>query len=181
MMEKPMTTSELFYRIKNILRKKDKLPYILDYGLATDNPVPIKTHQFKLRHNLAYGEIRGIYLNLWIEYFDKNERCRNGIGTFKTLKDDDAAMHTMASLLADFIIEGSIYIRTFVDDFTWEGVNVYPMLGMGTRCRWHHFCNNMESALKLKNELLEIYQYVIIRDNETREETLYQNRFERED
>ena len=67
MMKKPMTTAQLFYRIKNILKEKDKLLYILDYGLATDNPVPIKTCQFELRHNLAYGEIRGIYLNLWIE------------------------------------------------------------------------------------------------------------------
>ncbi|MBD5449763.1 MAG: hypothetical protein HDR28_06345 [Lachnospiraceae bacterium] len=180
-MKKPMTTKDLFNKINGILKEKGKLPDILDYGLATDNPVPIKTCQFELRHNLAYGEIRGIYLNLWIEYFDKNESYKKGIGSFKTLKDDDAAMHTMASLLADFIIEGSIYIRTFADDFTWKGVNVYPMLSMGTRWRWHHFCNNMEAALKLKNELLEMYQYVVIRDNETREETLYQNRFEREE
>ncbi len=73
------------------------------------------------------------------------------------MKDDDAAMHIMASLLADFIVEGSIFIRAYADDFTWEGVNVYPMLDMGTRCWRHHFCKNMEAALKLKNELLEMY------------------------
>lgn len=180
-MKKPMTTAQLFYRIKIILREKDKLPYILDYGLATDNPILIKSCKFELRYNLTYGEIRGIYLNLQIEYFDKNERCKRGIGTFKTLKDDVSAMHMLATLLADFIIEGSIFMRAYADDFTWEGVNVYPMLDKDTRCRWHHYCSSMESALKLKNELLDIYQYVVIRDNETREETLYQNRITGED
>ena len=113
-MEKPMTTAQLFYRIKNILREKDKLPYILQYGIATEDPVPIRTSKFELRYNLTYSEIRGIYLHLWIEYFDKNERCSRGIGTFKTMKDDDTAMHMMATLLADFIIEGSIFIASLL-------------------------------------------------------------------
>lgn len=34
MLKKPMTTEELFDKIKGILQEKDKLPDILDYGLG---------------------------------------------------------------------------------------------------------------------------------------------------
>ncbi|EOS81633.1 hypothetical protein C817_00362 [Dorea sp. 5-2] len=34
-MKKPMMTEELFYKIKDILKEKGKLPDILDYGIAT--------------------------------------------------------------------------------------------------------------------------------------------------
>jgi hypothetical protein len=52
-----------------ILRKKDKLPNILDYGLATHRPMPITNYEFDLKNNLNYGGNEGIYLDLWIEYF----------------------------------------------------------------------------------------------------------------
>lgn len=69
-MKRPMTTEELFDRIKKILKEKGKLPEILDYGLGTYRPVPIRTYEFDLKNNLAYGGNEGIYLNLWIEYLD---------------------------------------------------------------------------------------------------------------
>ncbi len=34
-MTRPMTTEELFEKINSILKEKDKIPNILDYGLAT--------------------------------------------------------------------------------------------------------------------------------------------------
>lgn len=58
MLKKPMTTEELFDKIKGILQGKDKLPDILDYGLGAYNPVPIKTYEFDLKSNLAYGGAR---------------------------------------------------------------------------------------------------------------------------
>lgn len=64
MMKRPMTTEELFNRINIIQKEKNKLPDILDYGLAASNPVPIRTYQFDLKHNLAYGGNEGIYLDL---------------------------------------------------------------------------------------------------------------------
>ena len=36
-------------------------------------------------------------------------------------------MHTMAALLADFILEERAYVNADLDDFTWEGVDVYPL------------------------------------------------------
>ena len=119
-MKKPMTTKELFNRIQSILKEKDKLPDILDYGLATNNPVQIRTYEFDLKSNLAYGGNEGIYLDLWIEYFVKNEKHTSGIGTFKTLDESNEAMHILAGLLADFIIEEYAYVNGNLDDFTWE-------------------------------------------------------------
>lgn len=52
---RPMTTEELFDKICGILKEKGKMSDILDYGLATSDRVPIRTYQFDLKHNLAYG------------------------------------------------------------------------------------------------------------------------------
>ena len=45
MLKKPMTTKELFDKIKGILKEKGKVPDILDYGLGAYRPVPIKTYE----------------------------------------------------------------------------------------------------------------------------------------
>ena len=97
-MKKPMTTEDLFNKINGILKEKGKLPDILDYGLATSDPVPIRTYQFDLKSNLNYGGSEGIYLDLWIVYYDCKERQQKGLGTFKTLSTSNEAMHTMAAL-----------------------------------------------------------------------------------
>ena len=44
-----------------------------------------------------------------MEYSANGERRINNFGTFKTLDVGDEAMHTMASLLADFIIKEYAY------------------------------------------------------------------------
>lgn len=41
--KRPITTEELLDIICKILKEKGRLPDILDYGLATHNPVPITT------------------------------------------------------------------------------------------------------------------------------------------
>jgi len=173
MATRPMTTEELFNRIQNILKEKEKLPHILDYGLATSNPVPIRTYQFDLRHNLAYGGSEGIYLDLWIEYFEDDEKCYRELGTFKTLKDDKEAMHIMAALLADFILEENAYVNANLDAFTWEGADVYPIDEKGEKIKWGYSCSSMERALKKKDELLEKYLQVSVRDNATRQEKIF--------
>ena len=117
-MDKPMTTEDLFNKIQDILKEKGKLPAILDYGLATRSPVPIKTYEFDLVNKLARGGNEGIYLDLWIEYYVNNKKEKKKLGTFKTLHEDNDTMHVMAGLLADFIIEGGGYINDHLDDFT---------------------------------------------------------------
>ena len=73
-MNKPMTTEDLFNKIQDILKEKGKLPAILDYGLATRSPVPIKTYEFDLVNKLSRGGNEGIYLDLWIEYYVNNKK-----------------------------------------------------------------------------------------------------------
>lgn len=172
-MKRPMTTEELFTIVRGILKEKDKLPDILDYGLATSDPVPIKTYGFDLKSNLNYGGCEGIYLDLWIEYYEKGKKCINGVGTFKTLREDGEAMHIMADLLADFIIEEHAYVNANLDDFTWEGADVHPLDQTGKRLNWGYSCGNMDAALKKKDELLKRHPQVIVRDNATREERIF--------
>ena len=173
--KRPMTTEELFNRIDSILKEKCKLPDILDYGLATHNPVPITNYEYGLRNKLDYGGNEGIYLDLWVEYTAGGKRCVSGLGTFKTLRTDDEAMHIMAALLADFIIEEYAYVNANLDDFTWEGLDVHVIEESGEKSKWGYSCGTMEAALKRKDELLMKYNKVIIRDNATRKEKIYEN------
>ena len=170
-MKRPMTTAELFDKIQDILKDKGKMPDILDYGIATSKPVPIRIYEFELKNNLDYGGSEGIYLDLWIEYFEGDERSMPDLGTFKTLEDDDKAMHTMANLLADFILETYSYVSRNRDDFNWTGVDVHMLDENGGMVNWGYCCDSMEEALVRKDELIEKYPEVIIRDNATRMET----------
>ena len=175
-MTRPMTTEELFEKINSILIEKSKIPDILDYSLATSNPIPIRTYEFDLRNSLNYGGNEGIYLDLWIEYLVENEKRRAAIGTYKTLYEDDNAMHIMASLLADFIIEEYSYVNKNLDDFTWEGADVHALKENGERMNWGYTCGTMEAALKKKDELLKHHKKVVVRDNATRNEKIYKSR-----
>lgn len=171
--KKPMITEGLFNRINGILKEKGKLPDILDYGLAAHSPVPITNYEYSLNNKLDYGGNEGIYLDLWIEYTAEGKRCASGLGTFKTLRTDDEAMHIMAALLADFIIEECAYVNANLDDFTWIGADVYPANESGKRKGGGYSCGTMEAALKRKDELLKKYPKVIVRDNVTRKEKIY--------
>ena len=175
-MTRPMTTEELFEKINSILKEKSKIPDILDYGHATSNPIPIRTYEFDLRNSLNYGGNEGIYLDLWIEYQVENEKRRAATGTYKTLYEDDNAMHIMASLLANFIIEEHSYVNKNLDDFTWEGADVHALKENGDRMSWGYTCGTMEAALKKKDELLKNHQQVVVRDNATRKEKIYKSR-----
>ena len=173
--KRPMTTEELFNMVSGILKEKGKLPDILDYGLATHSPVAIKNYEYGLKNKLDYGGNEGIYLDMWIEYTAEGKKCASGLGTFKTLRTDDEAMHIMAALLADFIIEEYAYVNANLDDFTWEGVDVHVIEETGEKSKWGYSCGTMEAALKRKDGLLMKYNKVIVRDNETRKEKIYEN------
>ena len=172
-MERPMTTEELFEKICSLLKEKGKLPDILDYHLGPINPKPITNYAFDVRNNLDYGGSEGIYLDLTLECCEGKTTCFKDLGTFKTLGTSDQDMHIMAALLADFMIESTRYINANLDDFTWEGANVYPVDDSGKKVRWGYSCHTMEAALKKKDELLEKFQKVVVRDNATRKEIVY--------
>lgn len=170
---RPMTTEEFFDRICGILKEKELMPDILDYALATSDPVPMTTYELNIRNNLDFGGSEGIYIDLWIECYRGDEKVVNALGTFKTLREDREGMQIMGKLLADFIVEENAYVNANLDDFTWEGADVYPIDGEGKRLSWGYSCPSMESALKKKDELLDKYPSVTVRNNATREETVF--------
>ena len=63
MLKKPMTTEEFFDKMCEILKEKGMMPDILDYALATSEPVPMKTYEYSIRNNLDYG---GSEAPIWI-------------------------------------------------------------------------------------------------------------------
>lgn len=172
--DRPYTTAEYFGLICGILREKQKMPDdILDYALGTGQMKPIRTYEFDIRNNLDYGESEGIYLDLAIKYYEGGRPKVDDLGTFKTLQTSPEAMHIMARLLADFIMEERAYVNSHLDDFTWTGVDVYAVDAKGEKTGWGYSCHDIETALKRKDELLDRYGRVIIRDNATREEIMY--------
>ena len=88
-------------------------------------------------------------------------------------------MHIMAALLADFVIEEHFYVNDNLDDFTWEGADVYMIDESGKRLKGGFTCGCMETALKKKDELLEKYLQVVIRDNATRKEKYFSRQTEK--
>lgn len=173
--EAPMTTAELFTKISNILKEKGLMPDILDYGLETHNPTPIMSYEFDLKNNLQYGGNEGIYLSFWLDYSEGGKIEHYSLGTFKTLREDKEAMHIMAGLLADFVIEEYEYVNSHLDDFTWTGADVQAFDEDGTKRGCGYTCGNMEAALKKKDELLKKYPRVTVRDNATRKVKEYRN------
>lgn len=172
-MDKPMTAADLFNKICDILKEKEAFPDILDYAAAEHDSIPITTYEFGMGNHLDYGGSEGIYLDLWITLYSGNEPQHKNFGTFKTLRDDAESMRIMGKLLADFIIETRAYISANRDDFTWEGVDIGVFDENGKKLSWRYSCENMERALQLKDELLQKYPRVVIRDNASREETSY--------
>lgn len=94
------------------------MPDILDYGLAARDTLPVTTAEFGLKSSLDYGGNEGIYLDLWVELPTDGGKETGRLGTFKTLDEGEEAMHTMAALLADFIIEKYAYARENRDRFS---------------------------------------------------------------
>ena len=79
----------------------------------------------------------------------------------------------MGKLLADVLIESKRYINEHLDDFAWEGTDVYVVDQDGNKVCQYHMISSMEQAMHLKGELLNKYFIVIMRDNATRKETVY--------
>ena len=160
--KEPYTAEELFLEIVGILKEKNECPNILDYGTA---PLyPILNDNFSLESELHYGGNEGIYLDIVLLDYENKRRI---LGTFKTLQESKDAMRIMATLGADFIVEGSSFIREHSDDFSWTGYNVYAIRADGHAAPLYYTLDNPEKAMNRAKEILQqdSVQHVIIRDN----------------
>ena len=150
--KKPYKASELFEEIC----KRITLPDILDYHLGSHSDIEITSYEFDFGNHLEFGGNEGIYLNMYAEFSDGK---RHNLGTFKTLREDRAALEQMAKLLSDFIFEGKWFVNQNLDDFTWEGYNVK---GKGQVISKD--VPTLERAREIKQQLLEKYDEVEIFD-----------------
>ncbi len=173
-MDKPMTTTEYFNLISNILREQGQMPdEMLDYCMATSHEIPVTTYEFDTQHHLGYGASEGIYLDLAIRYYENEELCTRELGTFKTLETDPQAMRTMAQLLADFLVAEHVYVNSHIDDFNWQGYEVYGIRQDGSKQNGSYGCATIERAIHRKDLMLLDYPSVAIRDNATRKVNVY--------
>lgn len=169
-----ITTEEYFNIICKILTEKGLLPNVVKCFYAADNPIPMTTFNFRIVNDLYYDG--GIYLRLWHKCtVDDGTEKMIGFGTFYSLRQDREAMQLMGKLLADILIESKRYINEHIDDFTWEGTEVYALDKDGNRWYQYHMVSNKEETMQIKDELLKKYPTVIIRDNTTRKKTIYKN------
>lgn len=169
---KIITTEEYFNIICKILTEKGLLPDVVKCFFAADNPVPMTTFNFRIANDLYYDG--SIYLQLWYKCIS-NDGTKKMIefGTFWSLRQDREAMQMMGKLLADILIESERYVNEHLDDFAWEGTDVYAIDQDGNKLHYYHMVSSMEQVLQIKDELLKKYSTVIVRDNITRKKTIY--------
>ena len=134
------------------------MPDIIDYARADSHGIPIRTCEFELKNCFHFGGSEGLFLELWIEYEAGSGKA--GLGTFRSRHDDRSAMRAMSVLMTDFTMEGYDYVRKNIDDFSWEGFQVYVP-------------DSEEEALARKDALLGVSPAVTVRDNRTKNERTY--------
>ena len=154
--KKPYTIGDVFDLVVKILKQNGEYPEILDYSLGTKDNIPFDMMEFELATRLDFGGSEGIYLDVAVvfEEADDGKRRVYNMGTFKTLRDDKAAMATMGKLLGDFIYTTREFVRENSLDFEWhdyivvcekEGVRMNPIF----------FSSAESSAIKRKDACLE--------------------------
>lgn len=172
-MDKPMTTADFFIRICNILKAKGLILGKVYYTAEKSSYMPLTTTEYGIKSYLDYGIHEGIYLDLWILIHTDSGVTEQKLGTFNTLEDSPDARRIMGELLTNFLIEERAYVSDYPDDFIWQGVKIRVFDYDGKELSWNYSCQNMEDALKKKDELLKTFPRVVIRDNATREEKSY--------
>lgn len=172
-MKRPMTTADLFIRICNILKINVFFRGIVNYEPEKSTQMPLTTTEYGFKSHLDYNTHEGIFVDLWILIHTESGVKEQKLGTFNTLEDNLEARRIMGNLVAYFIIEERAYVSAHLDDFIWEGVKIRVFDYDGKELSWNWSCENMEKALKRKDEFLRHYPRVVIRDNATREEKSY--------
>ena len=174
MIKKPMTTKELFETICKKLKEKNLLPDILDYSLGKESGRLIDTNCFSLKSNLDFGESEGIYLDLYLDFYDDVEARAVEFGTFKTLENSDEAMHTMANLLADFLLELNKYMHENSVNFEWfQGTLIKKVDEDGKQVGIGRYAYSEKETSEVINTFFKEHDRIIVYDLGKREETLY--------
>lgn len=170
-------TDELFRLIDAKLKTEGLLPDILDYGMATSKPQPIKTICWDTIGRVNFGGSEGIYLDLWLEGDVGNGKAEQvGLGTYKTLLDDKDAFKAMSVLNAEFVFAVRAFVEEHMDDFNWIGYDVH-FYRDGKKIVGYSAAKDMNAAQNLVHRLFhrENYDYAILINNENGEEKTIKN------
>lgn len=171
MRKEPYTNKELFEIIIKKVAEKNEKSKILDYYLGEGEIKLIKDYQFDCCFKLDYGCNEGIYLDCYIIGIvdETNEYIRVSLGTLKTLDTSDIAMHDMADLEADFIIEMKKFVDSNLNDFTWQGYGL-KIYDENDKYIFGYDINNIEKVTSKKEELEKTGKYnkIVIFDYSSR-------------
>ena len=111
-------TDELFRLIDSKLKEEGLLPEILDYGLPTHDPRPVKTMSWDTIGRVSFGSSEGIYLDICLEGdMGGGAYERVELGTYKTLLEDKEAFSTMSLLNTEFVFAMRDFVNAHMDDF----------------------------------------------------------------
>ncbi len=178
MRNKPYTAAELFDTIIDRLKKQSLIPDSLDYICRTRDHYEIRTYEINIGNNLDFGGNEGIYLHLNIRVHEDGKMVTHDLGTIKTLGRTRSDMEIMAKLLADFICEAVEFIDDNLNDFTWQGCNVRPIMKDGRKSMISIDYMSREKAHEERDRVLsgadERYSGVIVTDYVTRTEETYE-------
>lgn len=167
--KRPYTNKELFNIIVNKIKEEGSLPDILDYYKPDSREQLIKTYEWEVSADLHFGGNEGIYLDLYIEGNLGDDLNEIWLGTFKTLRDDLAALKEMAILQAHFIWYCRKFVNDNIDDFEWTGYRV--QFFKGEKKTMDYSTQHINSANNLiKRNYKYDWDYVILINNATQKE-----------
>lgn len=167
--KRPYTNKELFNIIVNKIKEEGLLPDILDYYKPDSREQLIKTYEWEVSADLNFGGNEGIYLDLYIEGNLGEDLNEIWLGTFKTLRDDLAALKEMAILQAHFIWYCRKFVDDNIDDFEWTGYRV--QFFKGEKKTMDYSTQHINSANNLiKRNCKYDWDYVILINNATQKE-----------
>ena len=173
MRNKPYTSSELFGIIVGQLKEKSMLPNNLDYIQGAKESVPVSSTEIGITNTLDFGANEGIYLDLTLKIYNPGSMIYETVplGTFKTLDEDRDSMIEMGRILANFVVELRDFINDNLEDFTWSGYTLEPILKDGSKATYTLYVGTYERAIRQAETFLakpEISR-IFIMDNATRD------------
>lgn len=177
MRKNPYTTVELFDKINNELKEKNLLPDILEYGIPNTRKHQILSYEWDLIGIVRHGGNEGIVLNLYCYGDTGNGMQKTPVGIYKTLREDKDAFKALSDLNTEFVFAVRGLMQKNIDDFTWQGYNVYEQEANEGRIFPRYEVSEWRRALSRAEEMASDKRHpvsrVLLRDNSTRAVTAY--------
>lgn len=177
MRKTPYTTAELFDTINSELKKKNLLPDILYYGVADIRKCQIRSYEWDLIGIIRHDGNEGISLSLYCYGDTGNGMQETPVGTYKTLRKDKDAFKALSELNTEFVFAVRDLVQKNMNDFTWQGYNVYEQETDEGRIIPRYEVPEWKRALARASQMASDKHHpvsrILLRDNSTRAVTAY--------